>query len=350
MTTPLLTATAAPTTQVKRQAPHAAPARPMRHVLMATLGVVLCLGAHLPAALAQDSYPSKPVKLINNYPPGGPSDILARSIAVVLQEQLKQPFVVENKAGAGGNIGADTVAKASADGHTLLVAIDNVVTVNPHLYPAMPFKASDLKPVVIMASSGLMLGVHPSKGIKTFGDLMAQGRQRSLNFASGGNGSPGHLAAALLSSSTPIQTTHIPYRGNSPAVNAVLAGEVDGGLLATPGMLPHVQAGKITPLAVTSTQRSGLAPQLPTVAELGLKSLELEVLYLVMAPAATPDPIIQTLQRVIADALKRPEVQSRLKNLDLFVEGTTGAAANQRLATMSTRYEHVVRSNGLKAQ
>ncbi len=321
-----------------------------RRSLVASLAVALCLGAHWSSAVAQEHYPSKPVKLVNNYPPGGPSDILARSIAVVLQEQLKQPFVVENKAGAGGNIGADAVAKSPADGHTLLVSIDNVITANPHLFASMPYAASDLKPVVIMASSGLMLGVHPSKGIKSFGDLMAQGRVRSLNFSSGGNGSPGHLASALLSSSTPIQTTHIPYRGNSPAVNAVLAGEVDGGLLATPGMLPHVQAGKITALAVTSAKRSGLAPQLPTVAELGLKSLEFEVLYLVMAPAATPDSVVQTLQRVIVEALKRPDIQQRLKNLDLFFEGTTGAAATQRLAAMSARYEQVIRTNGIKAQ
>jgi tripartite-type tricarboxylate transporter receptor subunit TctC len=299
---------------------------------------------------AQEAYPTKPVKLINNYPPGGPSDILARSIAVVLQEQLKQPFVVENRAGAGGNIGADAVAKAPADGHTLLVAIDNTFTINPHLYPNMPFKPGDLKPVVIMASSGLLLGVHPSTGIQSFGDLLKKGRTRPLNFSSGGNGSPGHLAAAMLSNGTPIQTLHIPYRGNAPAVNAVLSGEADGGLLATPGMLPHVQVGKITALAVTSTKRSGLAPQLPTVAELGLKSLELEVLYLVMAPAATPDSVVHTLQRVIQDALKRPDAQARLKNLDLFFEGTTGAAASQRLSDMSARYGQVVRATGMQAQ
>lgn len=318
-----------------------------RHTLAAlACAAVAAFGTS--AALAQ-AWPSRPVTFVNNFPPGGPSDLLARSVAAVLAETLKQPFVVENKAGAGGNVGAAAVAKAAPDGHTVLFGIDTAFTVNPHLYASMPFKPDDLKPVIIMASSGLLIGVNPGTGIKSFGDLLAQGRARTLNFSSGGNGSPGHLAAAVLGSSTPVKTTHIPYRGNTPAVTAVLSGEVDGGILATPGMLPHVQSGKITPLAVTSAQRSQLAPQLPTVAELGLKALETQVLYLVMVPAATPDAVVQTLSRGIAEALQRPDVKERLKNLDLFFEGLTGAAATQRLTGMNARYGEIVRNTGMKA-
>lgn len=312
----------------------------------------LACSALLPLAASHaqtPAWPAKPVTFVNNFPPGGPSDLLARSVAAVLQESLKQPFVVENKAGAGGNVGAAQVAKAAPDGHTVLFGIDTAFTVNPHLYPVMPFKPGDLKPVVIMASSGLLIGVNPSTGIKTFGDLLSQGRQRPLNFSSGGNGSPGHLAAAVLSSRTPVQTTHVPYRGNTPAVTAVLGGEVDGGILATPGMLPHVQSGKINALAVTSARRSQLAPNLPTVAELGLKALESEVLYLVMAPAATPDAVVQTLAKGITEALQRPDVKERMKGLDLFFEGQTGAAAAKRLADLNVRYGQVVRATGMKA-
>lgn len=309
----------------------------------------LACAALLPFASHAQTWPAKPVTFINNFPPGGPSDLLARSVAAVLQEGFKQPFVVENKAGASGNLGAAQVAKATPDGHTVLFGIDTTFTINPHLYPAMPFKPGDLKPVVIMASSGLLLGVNPATGIKTFGDLLSQGRQKTLNFSSAGNGSPGHLASAILSGSTPIRTAHIPYRGNTPAVTAILGGEVDGGILATPGMLPHVQSGKITALAVTSARRSRLAPNLPTVAELGLKSLEQEVLYLVMVPAATPEPVVQALARSITDALQRPEAKERLAQLDLFFEGQTGAAANKRLADMSARYGQIVRATGLKA-
>jgi tripartite-type tricarboxylate transporter receptor subunit TctC len=321
-----------------------------RRCALGTLAVSLCVSLTAPLALAQPAYPSQPVKLINNFAPGGPSDVLARSMASALNEALKQPFIVESKVGAAGNIGADAVAKSPADGYTLLFGIDTTFTINPHLYPSMPFKPGDLKPVIILASSGMLLGVHPGTGIKTFGDLLTQGRSKALSFSSAGNGSPGHLASAMLSNSTPIKTHHIPYRGNTPAVTAVLAGEVDAGVLATPGMLPHVQAGRIHALAVTSAKRSPMAPQLPTVAELGLKTLEQEVLYLVMAPAATPDAVVQTLQRHMLDALKRPEVKARLQNLDLFVEGQTGAAAAKRLADMSARYGAVVRATGMTAQ
>lgn len=320
-----------------------------RRTTLTTLTASLALTLLAPHALAQPAYPAQTVTFVNNFPPGGPSDILARSVAAVLQETLKQPFVVENKAGAAGNLGATAVAKAPADGYTVLFGIDTVFTVNPHLYPAMPFKGTDFKPVVIMASSGLLLGVNPRTGIKTFGDLLSQGRTKTLNFSSAGNGSPGHLAAAQLGTSTPVKTSHIPYRGNTPAVTAVLSGEVDGGILATPGMLPHVQAGKITALAVTSAQRSRLAPQLPTVGELGLKTLEQEVLYVVMVPAATPDAVVQTLANGINAALKRPELQARMNSLDLFFEGTTGAAAAQRLASMSARYGQIVRNTGMQA-
>jgi len=317
-----------------------------RRIAVALAGAALVV---LPASqvLAQ-GWPTKPVTLVNNWPPGGPSDILARSVGAVLQETFKQPFVVDNRAGAGGNIGAGLVAKAAADGYTLLFGIDTTFTVNPHLYPSLPFAPGALKPVIIMASSGLLIGVNTSTGINSFGDLLSRGRQKTLNFSSGGNGSPGHLAVAILSSSTPIRITHVPYKGNSPAVTAVIGGEVDGGALATPGMMPYVTAGRIKALAVTSAQRSQLAPQVPTVAELGLKALELEVLYLVMAPAGTPDAIVQTLAKSIAEALKRPELQARLKSLDLFYEAQTGSAAVKRLTDLSARYGQIIRNTGMK--
>ncbi len=314
---------------------------------LATVAALAALGS---APVQAQAWPARQVTLVNNFPPGGPSDILARGVAAVMQEQLKQTVVVDNKAGAGGNLGAAVVAKAPADGHTLLFGIDSAFTVNPHLYPSMPFKPADLRPVIIMASSGLLIGMGQNSGIRSMGDLLTQGRQRTLNFSNGGNGSPGHLAAAVLSSTTPVKITAVPYKGNSPAVTAILSNEVDGGILATPGMLPHVAAGKIVPLAVTSTRRSQLAPQLPTVAELGLKALESEVLYLVMAPAATPDAVLQPIARAIADALQRPEMQARMKGLDLFYEGQTGAAAAKRLADLQARYGELVRSTGMKAE
>jgi tripartite-type tricarboxylate transporter receptor subunit TctC len=316
------------------------------------LAASLCLAAALPAtkAQAQAAYPSKPVKFVNSFPPGGPSDILARSVADILQAMFKQPVLVENKPGASGNIGADLVAKSPPDGYTVLFGIDTTVTVNPHIYKGMPFKPADLKPVMIMASSGLLVGVHPSTGFKSLSDLIAAGRSKGLNFSSAGSGSPGHVASAVITEATGVKINNIFYKGNTPAVMAVLSGEVDGGVLATPGMLPHVKAGKITALAVTSRQRSPLAPEVPTVGELGLKQLEQEVLYVAMVPAATPESVVQTLQRAFAEAFARPDLQARMKSLDMNYEGMTGEAAAKRLSDVSDRYDRVIKATGLKVE
>ena len=301
------------------------------------------------SAMAQNAaWPQKPVKFVNSWPAGGPSDILARAVGDVLQKQFNQPFVIDNKPGAAGMVGADLVAKSAPDGHTLLWGIDTTHTINPHIYKSMPFKEDDLKPLVILSSSGLLLGVHPSTGFKSVKDLLQAARLRNLNFSSGGNGSPGHLWVNMINESAGTRLIHIPYRGNSPAVMSVVSGEVDGGTLATPGMLPQVKGGKINALAVTSRQRSPLAPEVPTVAELGLRDLESEVSYVVMVPGNTPEPLMQSLSQAILGAMARPELQNRLKELDMAYEGLTGSAANKRLQQLSNRYGRIIRATGMK--
>lgn len=319
-----------------------------RQSIAATGTAALLLTLRARPVLAQSAYPAKTVTFVNTFPPGGPSDILARSIASVLGTTLKQSFVVEDRPGAAGNIGADYVARSQPDGYTVLFGIGTTFTVNPYLYKNMPFKPGDLKPVMILATSGLLLGVNPSTGIKSMSQLVARAKTRSLNFSSGGNGSPGHLEVALFNELTKARLNHIPYKGNSPAVSAVVSGEVDGGVLATPGMLPFVQAGKITPLAVTSRQRSQLAPDIPTVAEAGYKDLLQEVLYVAMVPAATPEPVVQILQRAFAEALTRPEAQKRMAILDLQFDGATGVVAVKRLQEDSDRFSHIIRITGMK--
>ncbi len=296
------------------------------------------------------SYPSKPIKFITNFPAGGPADFLARSVGEYITTQSKQAVVVENKSGAGGNIGADIVVKSPADGYTVLFGIDTTFTVNPYIYKNMAFKPADLRPIMVMVSSGLLVGAHPSTGFKTIKDLIAQGKGKGLNFSSAGSGSPGHLAAEIFMDAAGITIQHVPYKGNTPAVTAVLAGEVDAGVLATPGMLPHVKTGKITALAVTSRQRSRSAPEIPTVAEAGLKDLELEVLYIAMVPAATPEPVVQWLQKAFTDALNRTDKQTQLASMDLFYEGLIGADAVKRLSDQSQRYGRVVKSTGMKVE
>ena len=301
-------------------------------------------------ACAASGYPAHPVRLVNCFPPGGPSDILARSVAEVLQQTLGQPFIVDNRPGAAGNLGTDAVAKSPADGYTVQVGIDTIFTVNPHLYHHMPFKMADFRPLRVMASSGLLVGVNPAAGLDSLKALLAAGRQRVLNFSSGGSGSPGHLAVGLLQANAGLKINHIPYKGNTPAVTAVMAGEVDGGVLAIPGMLPYVKAGRIKALAVTSHERSPMAPDIPTVAELGLPELELEVLYIAMLPAATPDAVVQVLQQGFAQALSRPEVQARLKTLDLRAENDTGESMGRRLALLSDRYRKIIQATGIQVE
>lgn len=309
----------------------------------------LCASFLSGSANAQ-AFPTKAVRFVNNFPPGGPADVLARSMADALQTSLKQPFIVENKTGASGNIGADHVAKSPADGYTVLFGIDTTFTVNPYLYKSMPFKADDLKPLMVIASSGLMLAAHPGTGFKTLEDLVTAGKARALNFSNAGSGSPGHLASEIFTDATGVRIQHVPYRGNTPAVTAILSGEVDAGVLATPGLLPHVKAGKINALAVTSRQRSKLASHVPTVAEAGLKGLEQEVLYVAMVPSATPDAVVHILYKAMAEALQRPDIQARLAGLDMFHEGLGGQDARKRLSDLSSHYARVVKATGMQAE
>jgi tripartite-type tricarboxylate transporter receptor subunit TctC len=276
--------------------------------------------------------------------------VIARSLAESLQNSLKQPFIVENRAGAGGNLGADFVAKSTPDGYTVLIGIDTTFTINPNIYKNIPYKINDLKPVMVIASSGLLMGVNPSTQIKNVSDLIARGRGKGLTFSSGSNGSPGHLSAEILGDVAKVKVTHVPYKGNTPAVTAVISGEVDGGVLATPGMLSFVKAQQITPLFVTSRKRSAMLPDIPTSAEVGLKDLSIEVFYVAMVPAATPNDVVAVLQKGMLEALSRPEVKARLEAQDLVIENEIGQAAVQRLENMRARYAPIIKATGMQIE
>jgi tripartite-type tricarboxylate transporter receptor subunit TctC len=303
-----------------------------------------------PWAFAQQGYPNKPIKLISPFPPGGPSDSIARVLGNKINASLGQALVVEYKAGAGGNIGAEFVARSAPDGYTLLMTIDTPFTVNPALYPSMPFKPSDLKPVAIIASSSLMFAVHPKLGVSNVAEFLNIAKSREITFSSAGNGSPGHVAASMLAEKTGAKVNNIMYKGNTPAVLAIVSGEVDAAIVATPGLLQHVQAGKLKALAVTSSKRSPIAPDVPTTAEAGIGGVEFEVLYLMMAPAATPAPIIAALQKEIAAALAQPDVVESLRGADVTILNETGATADARLAKSRERYAATIRNTGMKLE
>lgn len=319
----------------------------MSRSIVRALGLALALSA-AGAASAQGSYPDKPVRFVVNFSAGGPLDIMARMMAERLHVIFKQPVVVENKSGSGGNIGAAAVANAAPDGYTVLIGLDSIFTVNPAVYSSLGFREDQLKPVMRLASSGMLIAVHPSAKADSLKALVESGLKEPVAFSSAGNGSPGHLSLSMLSQATGMKINHIPYRGNAPAVLALVSGEVQAAALATPGLLPHVNAGTLKALAVTGGQRSPLLPSVPTTAELGYPDVRQDVLYLAMVPSQTPDAVVETLRKGIEQVLAQPEVQKRMRALDFTLGTLDGKAAAREVAAVRDRYAKIIKSTGMK--
>jgi tripartite-type tricarboxylate transporter receptor subunit TctC len=298
------------------------------------------------SALAQ-AWPQRPIKVVIPFPPGGPTDLVMRTAAEKIQTILKQPVVIENQPGAGGNIGAATVARAAPDGYTFLFATDTLLTVNPHVYKAMPFKLDDLKPISVLSSFSQTLVCNPSLGVKTVAELIAKSKTMPLSYASGGAGVPGHLSTELLLSMTGMQMTHIPYKGPAPAMQDVLANQVPCGLLAGPTVLPHVRSGKLTALAVSGHSRSPSLPEVPTMDEAGVKGYEADFSLILMAPKQVPDDIVAKFRQAVVDALRTPEATERLKASDQIVIGSTPEQAVTKVAKDFAKWGAVSRKIGL---
>jgi len=277
------------------------------------LGIACAFSA---TAQAQ-AWPSKPLKIVVNFPPGGAADQIARAVAAPLQTALGQTVVVENRAGSGGNLGGDVVAKSPPDGHTLLMSSGGMVSVNPHIYAKMPFDpAKDLVPVAAAARVLVFLVVrteNPAKDFKAFlADLKAHPGQRS--FGSPGNGSSPHLATEMMKARTGTYAVHVPYRGAAPALTDLLGGQLD--FLFDPGIaIPHVRSGKLRMLAVGSPQRSPLFPDVPTLDELGLKGFDADTVFGFYAPTGTPEAVITRLNTEINRILATPALKERISAL-----------------------------------
>ena len=298
------------------------------------------------SALAQ-AWPQRPIKVVIPFPPGGPTDLVMRTATEKIQTILKQPVVIENQPGAGGNIGAATVARAAPDGYTFLFATDTLLTVNPHVYKSMPFKLDDLKPISVLSSFSQTLVCNPSLGVKTVSELIAKSKTMPLSYASGGAGVPGHLSTELLLSMTGMQMTHIPYKGPAPAMQDVLANQVPCGLLAGPTVLPHVRSGKLTALAVSGHARSPSLPEVPTMDEAGVKGYEADFSLILMAPKQMPDDIVAKFRQAVVDALRNPEATERLKASDQIVIGSTPEQAVAKVAKDFAKWGAVSRKIGL---
>ena len=286
---------------------------PLRRTLLAAL---VATAGVLPAAHAQ-SWPSKPIKVVVNFPAGGAADQLARAVAQPLQEALGQPVVIDNRGGSGGNIGGDVVAKSPADGYTLLMSSGGMVSVNPHIYPKMPFDpAKDLVPVASTARVLVYLTVRPTLPVNNIKEFMAyvKANPGKLSYGSPGNGSSPHLAGEMFKSQAGLYTVHVPYRGAAPALQDRLAGQIDYAF--DPGIgLNQVRAGKLKLLAVGSLHRSPLFPDVPTLDEVGLKGFDADTVFGFYAPAGTPAAVINRLNSEINKTLSQPAVKERINSL-----------------------------------
>ncbi len=268
-------------------------------------------------AVAQ-SYPSSAVKLVVPYPPGGTADLLGRLVSIKLGEALGQQVLVENRGGAGGNIGAEAVAKAAPDGHTLLLGNAPVLAINPTLYKKIGFEPlRDFAPVGLVATVPLMIVAHPSFQPTTLAQLIAAAKARpgQIQYASGSNGSTTHLAVELLKSMAGIDMQHVPFKGSGPALAALAGGQVPFMIELIPTALPFVKGGRLRGVAVTSTARSPLAPELPTMAESGLPGYEVSSWFGLLAPAKTSPAVVARLSADLQRIVKSQDMQERISNL-----------------------------------
>jgi tripartite-type tricarboxylate transporter receptor subunit TctC len=302
------------------------------------------------------AWPSKPVRIVVPFAPGGTTDILARALAPELGKAFGQTFIIDNKPGAGGNLGADLVAKSPADGYTLLMGTVGTQAINAALYPKMPFDPlKDLAPITMMAGVPNVLVMNPAKaqaaGIKNVADLIRYARANpgKLNMASSGNGTSIHLSGELFKSMTGTFLLHFPYRGSGPALLDLIGGTMDLMFDNLPSALPQIKAGKLIALAVTSAQRSAALPDVPTIAEAGpVKGFEASSWFGLLAPTGTPPDIIDRIQQETAKALGAPALKERLLSQGAIPSGMTPAEFTRFIAAETKKWTQVVKVSGAK--
>ncbi|MEP6738744.1 MAG: tripartite tricarboxylate transporter substrate binding protein [Caldimonas sp.] len=324
---------------------------------LVALALALACGYDVASAqVASPAWPSKPVRIIVPFTPGGTTDILARALAPELGKAFGQTFIVENKAGAGGNVGADLVAKSPADGYTLLMGTVGTQSINPALYPKMPYDAAkDFAPITLVAGVPNVLVMNPAKasaaGITDVRSLIAYARAHpgQLNMASSGNGTSIHLSGELFKTMTGTYMVHFPYRGSGPALLDLVGGTMDLMFDNLPSSLPQIKAGRLVALAVTSGERSSALPELPTIAEAGpLKGFEASSWFGLLAPAGTPPEIVNRVQQETAKALASPSLKERLVAQGAIPSGMAPAEFGRFIAAEARKWAAVVKASGAK--
>lgn len=311
---------------------------------------LILLGLCISLAQAQP-FPSKPVRIVNPFAPGGATDIIARHMAQKLTEGWGQAVIVENRPGASGAIGVELVAKSVPDGYTLLIATQTTHAANPALYAKLPYDAArDFAPLTLAGSTPLALVVHPSLGVSSLKELLDFARKNPgrLLYASGGNGTSQHLTTELMKSLSKTFIVHIPYKGAGPAMVDLLGGQVNFMFDNLPTALPHVKAGKLRALAVSTASRSQLAPELPTMAEAGLPGFDLATWFAFFAPAATPRDIVEKISGDMRRALNQPDTRERLTAIGVDIRASTADELAGFQRAELAKWAKIIKDSGAK--
>jgi tripartite-type tricarboxylate transporter receptor subunit TctC len=314
--------------------------------------MLLALALLLPGPLAAqtDAYPSRPIRIVVAFTAGGTTDIIARLVGKKMTDAWGQPVLIDNRPGAGGNLGSNIVAKAPPDGYTLLIGSVGPLAVNATLYPNMPYdNLKDFAPICLVAEVPNMLVVHPSVPVHSVQDLvdLARAKPGTLNYGSTGNGTTGHLSGELLNEQAKIDLVHIPYRG-ATAVTDLLGGQIQLMFATIPSVIQHVRAGSLRAIAVTSSRRSAALPDVPTVAESGYPGFEASSWYGFVAPAGTPDPIIRKLHALIAGIVSTPDINDQLSSQGADPVGNTPEEFAQYMQRETEKWSKVVKASGIR--
>ena len=321
-----------------------------------SLPIVLCLLAMSGALQAQDAaatYPDRPVKVFVPFPPGGATDIVGREISDRLARALGQPFVVENRSGASGNIGMEAAARSAPDGYTLVVGAPQTLTINPQLFKSNPFNPQkELDPIVVVATVPNVLIINPKLPISSVKELIAYAKERpgKVNYGSSSIGGTPHLSSELFKSMTGTDIMHIPYRGSSPALTDLMGGQIDMMFDNLPASLPHIKSGRVKALAVTTKQRSDAAPELPTMDEAGVPGFESQGWFSLLAPAGTPPAILEKINAEVNKILATDSFKERLANVGAQPMGGSIADFRQLLDTETQRWSKVIEFADIKVE
>jgi tripartite-type tricarboxylate transporter receptor subunit TctC len=320
---------------------------PMWRALVAGLSLLLA-----PAAVVAQDFPNKPIRLIVPFPPGGPNDIIARVVGQRMSELIKQPVVIDNRAGQGGVLGTDAVAKAAPDGYTIGIASAGALAISPSMEKVAYDTLLDLQPITLVATVPEMLVVATNVPAKDMKELIALAKAQpgKLNFASSGPGSLPHLAGELLKLSANIDIVHVPYRGAAPAVNDLLGQQVQMVFLDLPVILPQVEAGKLRPIAIGSPERAAMAKDVPTTAEAGMPNLRIENWYGMVAPARTPPAVIAALNRIATEAMRDPVVKEKLASQGLTLVGDTPEHFRSFIDAEIRKWAGVIKEAGIATE